>query len=534
MCRQSGLLFRRRWRIRGELHNRHGGDRGTITMETKATVLQFALLALLAAGCGARVARAQLSGIYDFGSYATDGVTPNGDLVQWTDGGLFGTTQGGGDSKSCGTVFEVSLNGGEVFSASFKCAPNYAVEPHGGLAIGANGDLYGATWYGNADALCCVGGCGGPVHDTANACDSTVFRASPSGAIAIIARPPSTLIGQPVGKLVPGPDGALYGAAQEGGSGCGTIFKVGLNGTFTVVANLGGSFGPCTPLDSLTLGSDGNFYGTTKFGGKGGCALTPAGCGTVFQVTTAGALKTLLSFYAPTGDYPAGALALGPGGTLFGTTSLGGTANVGTAYSITTQGGYQVLENLVSSTNGEEPGGRLLRANDGNFYGVTTLTAPPATCTPLASCDTVFRLTPSGVFTTVFTFLPTTLEPIRGPGPTGGLIQGIDGCLYGTTRIGGVYGNGTVFRLDLGLKPLLPEVASFSPSSGPTGTTVTVRGQYFVQVQSVTFTGGVSATFTPRTPSEITVVVPSGAATGPLEITTSAGSSKSKGSFTVN
>ncbi|MGC9945286.1 MAG: IPT/TIG domain-containing protein [Bryobacteraceae bacterium] len=56
------------------------------------------------------------------------------------------------------------------------------------------------------------------------------------------------------------------------------------------------------------------------------------------------------------------------------------------------------------------------------------------------------------------------------------------------------YGGGTLFQLDLGLKPLLPEVASFSPTSGAVGTKVTVKGQHFIQVKSVTFGNGASAT----------------------------------------
>src|SRR5436190_100386 len=87
------------------------------------------------------------------------------------------------------------------------------------------------------------------------------------------------------------------------------------------------------PYAALTLGPDGNFYGTTF---EGGSSLV----GTVFQVTTDGALRTLVSFAESSarGAYPYAALTLGPDGNFYGTTTEGGSSDLGTVFRVTTGG----------------------------------------------------------------------------------------------------------------------------------------------------------------------------------------------------
>jgi uncharacterized repeat protein (TIGR03803 family) len=111
----------------------------------------------------------------------------------------------------------------------------------------------------------------------------------------------------------------------------------------------------------LIAGKYGDFYGTTYYGGSNSL-------GTVFQVTTNGALTSLISFTGINGANPVAGLILGSDGKFYGTTYSGGGSNLGTAYELTTNG---VLTPLVSftSTNGAYPYAGLIPGSDGNFYG---------------------------------------------------------------------------------------------------------------------------------------------------------------------
>jgi hypothetical protein len=77
-----------------------------------------------------------------------------------------------------------------------------------------------------------------------------------------------------------------------------------------------------------------------------------------------------------------------------------------------------------------------------------------------------------------------------------------------------------------------PTIASFAPSSGPVGTSVTISGTNFTEATAVTF-NGVSASFTVNSATAITATVPAGATTGPISVTTAGGTATSAGSFTV-
>jgi hypothetical protein len=78
-----------------------------------------------------------------------------------------------------------------------------------------------------------------------------------------------------------------------------------------------------------------------------------------------------------------------------------------------------------------------------------------------------------------------------------------------------------------------PKFTSFTPPSGPVGTSVTITGTGLVQTTKVTF-DKIVASFTVVSDSEITATVPAGAGTGKIAITTKGGSASSSTSFTVN
>jgi len=216
--------------------------------------------------------------------------------------------------------------------------------------------------------------------------------------------------------------------------------------TYEAVHTFSGNRG--RPIAALTAGPDGRLYGSTVAGGF-------FGKGSIF-VTDGSTLTTLHDFDGSDGEAPRGRLLLGSDNALYGTTT-GGLLGNGTVFRITTDGTLTTLVNF-DGLNGSKPQAGLVEASDGNFYG-TTLTGGAG------DAGTIFRLTPDGALTTVVSF-GTALDD--GVFPSGSLIQAADGDLYGTTRQGGAFGHGLVFRMSL--DGALTTVASFEGAngSGPT------------------------------------------------------------------
>lgn len=245
----------------------------------------------------------------------------------------------------------------------------------------------------------------------------------------------------PYSSLIQGSDGNLYGTTFYGGSNSsGTVYKIALGGTLTTIDSF------CTqnscidgenPYAGLVLATDGNSYGTTEYGGV-------YGGGTLFRITSAGTRATL-SFTSTCGFNPMGTLVQGTDGSLYGTTS----EFYGTVFKIT-QGGVFTTLHTFAYTDGANPYAGVVLATDGNFYG-TTNGGGNSSCN--GGCGTVFRITPSGTLTTLYSFNST-----GGFNPDGALVQAADGNLYGTTRFGGAnrscylgasMGCGTIFKLTL-------------------------------------------------------------------------------------
>ena len=228
----------------------------------------------------------------------------------------------------------------------------------------------------------------------------------------------------PVGALVQGRDGYLYGSSYYGGtSDDGSIFKVSLSGAITVVHDFTSTEGgPC--YSSFLLNTDGNFYGT--------CSGGSSGDGFVFKVTPAGVLTKLHTFTGSgtDGNGP-GPLTLGSDGNFYGITVTGGTNNLGTFYKITASGTLTTIYSFTSSNF--QPNYDVIQGTDGNFYGGTGSSG---------TAGSIFKITSAGVLTTLHTF---TGDP-DGYDPSG-LIQGKDGNFYGVTRFGGSNNEGIIFKM---------------------------------------------------------------------------------------
>ena len=132
---------------------------------------------------------------------------------------------------------------------------------------------------------------------------------------------------QPLGGLVRGADGALYGTTAGGGAeSCGIVYRLTTDGTLSLVHSFTRSHG-CYPVGVLTLGPGGSLYGVTYYGGDTHITFFP-GLGTVFKVlpngTGLGTFTLLRSFPgAPGGTNPYSTLTLSPNGLLYGTPTQG-------------------------------------------------------------------------------------------------------------------------------------------------------------------------------------------------------------------
>jgi uncharacterized repeat protein (TIGR03803 family) len=211
--------------------------------------------------------------------------------------------------------------------------------------------------------------------------------------------------------------------------------------------------------NGLVQGSDGNFYGATGAGGDHFCNdRRNNGCGTIFKITPSGKATTLYNFCphldCADGKY-ASVLIQGTDGNFYGTTSEGGAHfckmrkrnyGCGTVFKITPRGRLTTLYSFCPQggkicMDGAAPYAGLIQATDGNFYGTTAHGG--------ANNDgTVFTITPSGMLTTLHSF-----DGKDGRYPYTGLVQAANGNFYGTTDYGGTSGNcetigcGTVFTV---------------------------------------------------------------------------------------
>ena len=168
-------------------------------------------------------------------------------------------------------------------------------------------------------------------------------------------------------------------------------------------------------------------------------------------------------------------------GDFYGTSLSGGSTTGGTLFRYSSGGGFGLLHTF-NGPDGTAPSGPMVEATDGNLYGTAQTTS--GFC-----CGTIVQRTPSGNLGRVFAFPGGGAE---GSNPMGGLIQGADGRLYGTTFSGGTAGpNGGIAYAHV----LPPSILSLVPSSGPAagGTLKTIGGTTFVDGATVEV-GGVAAT----------------------------------------
>ncbi|HXM44900.1 MAG TPA: choice-of-anchor tandem repeat GloVer-containing protein, partial [Bryobacteraceae bacterium] len=341
--------------------------------------------------------------------------------------------------------------------------------------FGSSGVLYGTTLGGNGVAgtifqMAPPSTSGGPWALTVlhsfpyNSGDSQNF--SPNGTVLI--GPGGTLYATTQGpSLQLGLAIALAPPSASGGDW--TEYQI---YAFPGTPNAGGPF-------AGVVAEGGSLFGTTFTGGDEGCGAD-FGCGTVYQLAsgpTHGSAWTgsvLHTFVGSDGNAPEAALAVGPGGALYGTTSNGGSGSAcqqsqggcGTVFQLippATSGGtwtFSVIYNFTGiDGDGAQPVSSITVGKNGAIYGTTEAggsVASDSACPGSAlyqlypGCGTVFELTPPSISGETWT--ETVLHSFSGQNgdgaiPVAGLVLSSGGVLYGTTSAGGTAGKGTAFAL---------------------------------------------------------------------------------------
>jgi|CZKH01.1.fsa_nt_gi uncharacterized repeat protein (TIGR03803 family) len=315
---------------------------------------------------------------------------------------------------------------------------------YGQLILDREGNVYGTTSTGGfyGAAQCSGAGCG------------LVFRLNPAGQQSAIysfeGRGSGAL---PAAGLVRDAQGNFYGTTEFGGytndcsfppHGCGTVFKIDVNGHETVLHRFTGGNDGLQPRAALIRDMAGNLYGTTTGGGAGSD-------GTVFKIDSAGNETILHSFTGKAdGGTPLGGLVIDDQGNLYGGTTGGGTEGklcgfgCGVIFKIDSAGHESVLYSFSGGADGGQEVGPLLLDSVGNLYGMTAY-GGNLSCFPPYGCGVVFELDPTGKETVLYRFAN---ETANGYNPLSGLVRDASGNFYGTTYRGGANGLGTVFKLD--------------------------------------------------------------------------------------
>ena len=144
----------------------------------------------------------------------------------------------------------------------------------------------------------------------------------------------------------------------------------------------------------------------------------------------------------------------------------------------------------------------------------------------------MYKVTSAGEFTSLYSFCNTFscvgIPPEVGIIPEYALTQATSGLLFGGTDVGGTHNVGTIFSYSLGLGPLVKTL----PIAAKVNERVIILGNSLTGSTSITF-NGTPATFTVESDTYITAMVPAGATTGTVSVTTPTETLNSNPAFQV-
>jgi uncharacterized repeat protein (TIGR03803 family) len=240
-------------------------------------------------------------------------------------------------------------------------------------------------------------------------------------------------------KFTQAQDGILYVTANEGGSvnasclfGCGQILAMTPGGIVTQIHAFDYVAEGAFPRGGLTLGTDGRLYGVLSASGNGTF-------GSVFKITTAGAL-TILHSFSDTGDgsTPSFPPIQATDGNFYGTVGSSGSSGNGVLYKLTPGGKFTVLHTFNRNVDGDG-GQALVQGTDGKLY---TVAAEGSGC-----WGTVLQFTTTGTMKVLHNF---ACDQSEGISPISPLVQAADGSLYGACNQGGTQSSGTIWKISPG------------------------------------------------------------------------------------
>lgn len=530
------------------------------------------------------VASAQYTpvGLYQYPNTGnnTSGITNNSFLAQGPDGELYDTDWDNG-TYGQGSLYTMSLSGDYNLLYSFCVEGGNCLmtgsNPQGGVTLGSDGNFYGTTTYGGADGYGTVfkitpagtlttlfsfpstGADGSnPAFAVFQASNGDFYGVTPSGgeygngaffsitstgSFKLLASFPLTSDGYNPNPPTQGTDGNFYGTTHNGGACCGTVYKITAAGVITLLYTFPGGQG--SPVGQLAEGSDGNFWGVTN-------GVPFISCGELFKVSPSGDFTVVHTFTGNSngdGCSQVSGLIVGSDGNLYGVTNAGGTANAGTIYNVNPSTGDEtVLYSFCSTSScpgGFAPAPVLLQDTNGTFFGNTEGNSDGGSW--FFSFDTglgpfIRTLTHSGDVGAIVTFFGqdfTGASEVEFGGAAAQFKVVSDTELEAEVPAAAATGPVSVVTQGGKLTALsnfkvLPKIISFSPTSGPVGTPVTIMGSGFTQVRGVGFGDTVPATnLKVVSDTEVTADVPAGAKTGLVGIETKGGTGISTQTFTV-
>ncbi len=426
-----------------------------------------------------------------------EGAYPSSTLVQGGDGSFYGTTQGGGTNGGWGTIFKITPAG--ILTSLFSFANTNGAVPFAGLVQDSGGTFYGTTTAGGAygagtvfklaadgtfaslysftggnDGSNCSGGLllasDGNLYGTTVGGGAyglgTVFRISPEGTLATLVSFDGYQGANPECTLIQGTDGRLYGTTQNGGAnGWGAIFRLSLDSPLQITQQpqpQQGFAGDSFTFSVATFGSLPVSYQWLKNGtslsdggnvsgsrsrtltltnlGVADAAMYSVVVSNVYGAVTSAGARLEVIFSPPY-------LISGPEAqtVLVGVTATFSVEAAGDALS------FQWQENGTNLTDGGTISGSatatltltsVSTANAG-AYSVIVSNALDVLSSPSAALN-VLPANPPGTLVSI----PHLFSGGTGPfNPHAGVIEGTDGCFYGTTVNGGSGLYGTAFRL---------------------------------------------------------------------------------------